>query len=56
MVDLEPICEVAHTGPSLVCVRDDDHFVAAVNQFLRIRQDVHSVAESFMAWELTEDN
>lgn len=56
MVDLEPICEVAHTGSALVRVRDDDHFVAAIDQFLRDHQDAHSGAESLTAWQLTEDS
>lgn len=44
MVDLEPVGEVAHTGPALVRVGDDNHFVAAVNQFLRTRQSARSAA------------
>jgi len=34
VVDLEPVGEVAHSGPAFVRVCDDDHFVSTVNQFL----------------------
>jgi hypothetical protein len=33
MVDLETVCQVSYTGSTLIGVRDDDHFVAAVDEF-----------------------
>lgn len=35
MVDFEPIGEIPNTGPSFVCVGDDDDFMPAVDEFLR---------------------
>lgn len=56
MVDLQPVGEVAYTGSALVRVCDDDHFVAAVNQFLRTRQNARSVAGSIVKRQLTDDS
>jgi hypothetical protein len=33
VVDFEAICKVSDTSPPLVCVRNDDDFVTAVNKF-----------------------
>lgn len=56
VVDFETVGEIAHSGPALVRVGDDDHFVSTVNQFLGICQDARLVAESVAVWQLTEDN
>ena len=34
VVDLEAIGEVSNSCPAFVCVGNDDHFMAAVDQFL----------------------
>lgn len=34
MVDLQPIRQVSYSRPALVSVRDDDDFVATVDEFL----------------------
>lgn len=34
MVDLEPVGQVPHAGPSFVRMSDDDDLVAAINEFL----------------------
>lgn len=36
VVDLEPIGKVSDPGAPFVCMGNDDHFVAAVNKFLRL--------------------
>lgn len=36
VVDLESIGEVPDSGAPLVCMGNDDHFMAAINEFLRL--------------------
>lgn len=35
MIDLETVCEVAHSSPAFVGVSYDNYFVTAVDEFLR---------------------
>lgn len=34
MVDFEAVGQVTYSGPALVCMGNDDHFVSAVNELL----------------------
>ena len=41
MVDFQPVGEISNTGPSFICVGDDDDFMSAVNEFLGIVSIAH---------------
>ena len=35
VVDFETICEISDTGSTLICVSNDDYFMASINKFGR---------------------
>ncbi len=40
MIDLETIGKISNTGTTSICMCDDDHFMSAVNQFLRLSDEI----------------